>query len=399
MSAEFVHLHVHTQHSLLDGAIRVSDLLSKCLEYGMEAVAITDHGAMYGALEFYVKAKKAGIKPIVGCEFYVAPGKRTEKKSGEAGPAFHLILLAMNYQGYKNLMKLSSIAQFEGFYYKPRIDKELLEQHNEGLIALSACLHGEIPWLVSHKSFETARIKAQEMLRLFGDRYYFELQENGIPEQKIVNDGLITLSNELGIKLLATNDCHYLNRDEAYAHEVLLCIQTGKTITNPKHFKFASDDFYFKSPDEMRKKFRYCPEAVTNTLEVAERCNLEIEFGNFHFPRFPIPEDETLESMFTKSCLDGLQERFGVMREKSELTPEKEQRYTDRLTHEIDIINKMGFPGYFLIVADFINWAKDRDIPVGPGRGSGAGSLAAYCMRITDIDPLPYGLIFERFLN
>jgi DNA polymerase-3 subunit alpha len=365
----------------------------------MDAVAITDHGAMYGALEFYVKAKKAGIKPLVGCEFYVAPGKRTEKKSGEAGPAFHLILLAMNYQGYKNLMKLSSIAQFEGFYYKPRIDKELLEQHNEGLIALSACLHGEIPWLVSHKSFETARIKAQEMQQLFGDRYYFELQENGIPEQKIVNDGLIALSKELGIKLLATNDCHYLNRDEAYAHEVLLCIQTGKTITNPKHFKFASDDFYFKSPDEMKKIFRYCPEAVTNTLEVAERCNLEIELGNFHFPCFPIPEDETLESMFTKSCLNGLQERFGVMREKSELTPEKEELYTDRLTHEIDVINKMGFPGYFLIVADFINWAKDRDIPVGPGRGSGAGSLAAYCMRITDIDPLPYGLIFERFLN
>lgn len=399
MSAGFVHLHVHSQHSLLDGAIRVSDLLDKCREYQMDAVALTDHGAMYGALEFYTKAKKAGIKPIVGCEFYVAPGHRSEKKVGEAGPAFHLILLAMNYQGYRNLLKLSSIAQFEGFYYKPRIDREVLEQYSDNLIALSACLHGEVPWLLGRNRFPEARDKALAMQELFGDRYYFELQENGIPEQKIVNEGLLRLSGELGIKVIATNDCHYLNKEEAHAHEVLLCIQTGKTIKDSDRFAFSSDDYYFKSPDEMRELFAYCPEAISNTLEVAARCNLEIELGQHHFPRFPIPAGETLESMFTKACWSGLQERFAVMRQKKTLTPEVEKTYSDRLKMEIDVINKMGFPGYFLIVADFINWAKDRDIPVGPGRGSGAGSLAAYCLRITDIDPIPYGLIFERFLN
>ncbi len=399
MSAGFVHLHVHTQHSLLDGAIRVADLLEKCKEYQMDAVAITDHGAMYGALEFYLKAKKAGIKPIIGCEFYLAPGSRTEKKNSEAGPAFHLILLAMNYQGYKNLMKLSSLAQSEGFYYKPRIDKELLQEHNEGIIALSACLHGEVPWLISHNRFDEARVRAQEMQQIFGDRYYFELQENSIPEQTTVNDGLQLLSRELGIKLLATNDCHYLNKSEAHAHEVLLCIQTGKTINDPKHFKFPSEDFYFKSPDEMKRNFAYCPEAISNTVEIAERCNLEIKLGDYHFPRFPLPEGETLESMFTKACWKGLHERFSLMRQHGTLTPEIEAQYSERLKMEIDVINTMGFPGYFLIVADFINFAIENGIPVGPGRGSGAGSLAAYSMRITNIDPIPYGLIFERFLN
>ncbi|MEE4164733.1 MAG: DNA polymerase III subunit alpha [Desulfocapsaceae bacterium] len=399
MSAGFVHLHVHTQHSLLDGAIRVSDLLKKCKEYNMDAVAVTDHGAMYGALEFYVKAKKAGIKPIVGCEFYIAPGSRTEKKSSDAGPAFHLILLAMNYQGYKNLMKLSGIAQFEGFYYKPRIDKSVLEVHSDGLLALSACLHGEVPWYLGRDDYAMAQAKAVEMKEIFGDRYYFELQENSIPEQQTVNTGLRKLSAELGIKCIATNDCHYLNKDEAHAHEVLLCIQTGKTITDPNRFKFSSDDYYFKSPDEMKTLFDYCPEAIANTLEVADRCNLEIELGTFHFPKFPVPEGESLESMFIKACWEGLQERFDAMRTGSGLSPELEEQYTRRLKKEIEVINTMGFPGYFLIVADFINWAKNRKIPVGPGRGSGAGSLAAYCLRITDIDPLPYGLIFERFLT
>ena len=399
MSAGFCHLHVHTQHSLLDGAIRIDKLLEKCREYDMESVALTDHGAMYGALEFYLKAQKKGVKPIVGCEFYIAPGCRTEKKQTDAGPAFHLILLAMDYQGYKNLMKLSGIAQFEGFYYKPRIDKEVLAAHNEGLIALSACLHGEVPWYLARNDMNTARAKAIEMKELFGDRYYFELQENGIPEQKTVNEGLLQLSSELGVKVVATNDCHYLNKEEAHAHEVLLCIQTGKTITDPNRFRFSSDDYYFKSPDEMKKLFAYCPEAITNTMEVADRCNLEIALGDYHFPEFPVPEGETLQSMFTKACRDGLQEKFELLRQTSGLTPEIEKQYSDRLEMEIEVINTMGFPGYFLIVADFINWAKEHDIPVGPGRGSGAGSLAAYCMRITDIDPIPYGLIFERFLN
>ncbi|MFC1831162.1 DNA polymerase III subunit alpha [Thermodesulfobacteriota bacterium] len=399
MSAGFVHLHVHTQHSLLDGAIQLPNLLKKCAEYEMEAVAVTDHGAMYGALEFYNKAKKAGIKPIVGCEFYIAPGDRAEKVSGEAGPAFHLILLAMNYQGYKNLMKLSSIAQFEGFYYRPRIDKEVLQRYSNDLLALSACLHGEVPWLISQNRFDEARKKAIEMQELFGDRYYFELQENSIEEQQTVNQGLIRLGQELGVKLLATNDCHYLNKEEAHAHDVLLCIQTGKTINDPKRFKFSSDDFYFKSPKEMKKSFDYCPEAIVNTVDVAERCNLEIELGQYHFPNFPLPEGETLESMFTKASREGLQRRFAAMRKKAPLPPETEKLYRDRLNMEINVINEMGFPGYFLIVADFINWAKDNNIPVGPGRGSGAGSLAAYAMSITDIDPIPYGLIFERFLN
>lgn len=331
MSAGFVHLHVHSQHSLLDGAIRVSDLLDKCRAYEMDAVALTDHGAMYGALEFYVKAKKAGIKPIVGCEFYVAPGHRTEKKSSEAGPAYHLILLAMNYQGYRNLMKLSSIAQFEGFYYKPRIDKEVLEQYSDNLIALSACLHGEVPWLLGRNRYPEARGKALEMQRLFGDRYYFELQENSIPEQQVVNEGLLRLSGELGIKVLATNDCHYLNREEAHAHEVLLCIQTGKTINDPDRFKFPSDDFYFKSPFEMKQLFHHCQEAITNTVEVAARCNLEIELGHNHFPRFPIPDGETLESMFTKASWEGLQERFAFMRQKKTLTSELEKTYSDQI--------------------------------------------------------------------
>jgi DNA polymerase III subunit alpha len=399
MSAGFVHLHVHSQYSLLDGAIRVSDLLDKCKEYKMDSVAVTDHGAMHGALEFYVQAKKAKIKPIIGCEFYMAPEDRTEKKPGSGINAFHIVLLAMNHIGYKNLMKLAAIAQFEGFYYKPRIDMEVLKVHNEGLIALTACLHGQIPWLIQHKDNAGAQVKAKELQDIFGDRLYFELQENNIPEQTTVNNGLIELGRELGIKVVATNDCHYLNREEAHAHEVLLCIQTGKSKNDPKHFSFSSDEFYFKSPEEMKKRFAHCPEAIATTLEIAERCNLEIEFGNYHFPCFPVPEGETLESMLTTACREGLKERFAVMRTLGTLTPEKEKLYTARLNTEINVINKMGFPGYFLIVADFINWAKDHGIPVGPGRGSGAGSLAAYCMRITNIDPIPYGLIFERFLN
>ncbi len=399
MSAGFVHLHVHSQYSLLDGAIRISDLLEKCKEYGMDSVAITDHGAMYGALEFYVKAKKAHIKPIVGCEFYIAPENRTEKKIVSGTNAFHIVLLAMNHEGYKNLMKLASIAQFEGFYYKPRIDMEVLAEHSEGLIAMTACLHGQIPWLILQKDMDRAKRKAEEMQAIFGDRLYFELQENNIPEQTTVNDGLIKLGKEMGIKLVATNDCHYLNKQEAHAHEILLCIQTGKTINDPKRFSFSSDEFYFKPPEVMQQRFSYCPEALDTTLEIASRCNLEIEFGNYYFPRFPVPEGESLESMFTTACREGLKERFAAMREAGTLTPEKEKIYTERLNTEIDVINKMGFPGYFLIVADFINWAKDRGIPVGPGRGSGAGSLAAYSMRITNLDPIPYGLIFERFLN
>ena len=399
MSSEFVHLHVHTQYSLLDGAIRVPDLLDQCQTFGMDSVAITDHGAMFGALDFYVKANKAGIKPIVGCEFYIAPTHRSERKQFHGTSAFHLVLLAMNHTGYKNLMKLASIAQFEGYYYKPRIDLELLTDLNEGLIALTACLHGHIPWLIKQHDMKGATKKAREYYEIFGDRLYFELQENGIAEQTIVNDGLIHLSQEMGVPLVATNDCHYLTREESHAHEVLLCIQTQRTINDAKRFRFSTDELFFKSPELMQTSFKDHPEAIKTSVEIAERCNLELEFGNFYFPIFPVPEAETLDSLFTTACRDGLAERFEAMRKADTFSVEKEKLYKERLEFEIEIINQMGFPGYFLIVADFINWAKAQQIPVGPGRGSGAGSLAAYCMRITNIDPIPYGLIFERFLN
>ena len=399
MTAKFTHLHVHTQYSLLDGAIRIEDLLNKCKEYGMDSVAITDHGAMFGALEFYKKAKKANIKPIVGCELYIAPGDMREKKKIDGNIAFHIILLAMNHTGYQNLMKMASIAQFEGFYYRPRIDKEVLEKYNEGIIALTACLHGEIPYLIGKNDFDGARKKASELHDIFGDRLYFEIQENGIPKQTPVNKGLIQLGKEMGIKIVATNDCHYLNCEEAHAHEILLCIQTGKTINDPKRFRFATDEFYFKSQETMEKSFTYCPESIATSREITDRCNLEIEFGNYYFPNFKVPDGESLDSLFVSSCWDGLKSRFSEMRTAGTFSAEVEKTYTKRLQTEIDVILQMGFTGYFLIVADFINWAIDQDIPVGPGRGSGAGSLAAFCMRITNIDPLPYGLIFERFLN
>jgi DNA polymerase-3 subunit alpha len=400
-AADFIHLHVHTQYSLLDGAIRLDDLLEKCREFGMTGVAITDHGAMHGALEFYVKAKKAGIKPIIGCEFYIAPEDRKKhagaKSSSDA--AFHLVLLAMNQTGYKNLMKLASIAQLEGFYYKPRIDRETLIAHNEGLIALTACLHGGIPHLILNGNMDAARREAKDLLTIFGDRLYFELQDSGIKEQKKVNRGLKKLSQEFSIPLVATNDCHYLNRDEAFAHEVLLCIQTGRTINDKGRFKFATDELYFKSPDEMRERFKDFPESVTETGKIADRCNLELEFGRHHFPSFPLPAGETLETYFERLAWEGLKERLAVIENQGKLTPELAKTYHERLKKEIEVIKTMECPGYFLIVADFINWAKNNRIPVGPGRGSGAGSLVAYCLRITEIDPMPYGLIFERFLN
>ncbi len=367
----------------------------------MGAVAITDHGVMHGALEFYVKAKKAGIKPIIGCEFYIAPQDRKihtgAKSSSDA--AFHIVLLAMNPTGYKNLMKLASIAHLEGFYYKPRIDKETLEAHNEGLIAMTACLHGGIPHLILNGNMNGARKETKGLQKIFGDRLYFELQDNGIKEQKKVNKGLKKLSQEFSVPLVATNDCHYLNRDEAFAHEVLLCIQTGRTINDKNRFKFATDELYFKSPDEMRDRFKDYPEALAESVKIAERCNLELEFGQHHFPNFPLPDNETLDTYFDRLAREGLKERLAAIRDREKLTPELEKTYRERLEMEIEVIKTMEFPGYFLIVADFINWAKNKKIPVGPGRGSGAGSLVAYSLRITEIDPMPYGLIFERFLN
>ena len=388
MSAPFIHLHVHTQYSMLDGAIRIGDLIQSAKDFGMEAVAVTDHGAMYGALEFYEKAKKAGIKPLVGCEFYMAEnGMLLHDRT--AGHNFHLVALAMNAAGYANLMKLASLAQTKGFYYRPRIDWPTLYQHQEGLIVLTACLKGEVAWRLTHNDPGGAKAKALEIQQVFGDRLYMEIQENGIPEQTIANRGMIALADELGIKLVATNDCHYLAKEESYAHEVLLSIQTGKTINDPNRFRFNTDQLYFKSPEEMAAQFHYCPQALANTLEVAARCNLDLKFGDNHFPIFPIKEGETLDTVFAEACWDGLKMRLDQLHEMEKVTPEQEATYRDRLTMEIGVINKMGFAGYFLIVADFINWAKKQKIPVGPGRGSGAGSLAAFCMSITDIETIP----------
>jgi DNA polymerase-3 subunit alpha len=396
--SDFVHLHVHTNYSLLDGAIRLNDLMEKTKEFDMDTVSITDHGAMYGALDFYNKAKKAGLKPIIGCEFYVTPGSR-HTKNAQAKTLHHLVLLAMNKTGYQNLMHLASIAQLEGFYYKPRLDMEIIEKYNEGLIALSACLAGAVASCLKNGDPAKARIEALKLRDIFGDRLYLELQENGIPIQTTVNKGLVEISKETGIPLVATNDCHYLTRDQSHAHEVLLCVQTGRTIDDPNRFHFDSDQLYFKSPLEMKKCFAWCPEAISNTVKIAARCNLELEFGEHHFPLFPVPEGQSLDSMFEKAARDGLEKRLAIIRQRDDFSPDQEKIYQDRLNMEIEVIKKMGFPGYFLVVADFISWAKENRIPVGPGRGSGAGSLVAYCMLITDLDPLPYGLIFERFLN
>jgi DNA polymerase-3 subunit alpha len=399
---EFVHLHLHTQYSLLDGAIRLDDLFSKVKEYKMPAVAMTDHGNLFGAIEFYQKAFQSGIKPIIGCEVYVAPESRFEKESrGSSDTSFHLTLLAENETGYKNLLKLVTYAYFEGFYYRPRVDKELLQKHHEGLIALTGCLHGEIPSLIVRGKMERARKVCTEFQEIFKDKHIFlELQENGIAEQTKANEGLMNLSRELSIPLVATNDCHYLTKNDVKAHEVLLCIQTGKTLSNPDHMKFESTELYFKSPEEVVSAFRYCPDAVKNTIEIAERCNLKLNFTEYHFPAFSVPEGETLDSYLAKLSRDGLAERLKhpSYRQLSDYD-RLQKEYTERLENELKVIKISGFSSYFLIVADFVNYAKRRDIPVGPGRGSGAGSLVAYALRITEIDPIRYNLLFERFLN
>jgi DNA polymerase-3 subunit alpha len=399
----FVHLHLHTQYSLLDGAIRLDDLVRKAGEFNMPAVAITDHGSMFGAIEFYAKCKDKGIKPLIGAEVYVAPGSRFTKESGnghEATSSYHLILLCENLQGYKNLSRLVSAGFKEGFYYKPRIDKELLAAHSEGIIALSACLKGEVAHFCGRNRMDDAIAVARWYSEIFPDRYYLELQENTLADQDVVNKRLLEVAGELALPLVATNDCHYLNRDDAKAHEVLLCIQTGKTMNDPKRMHFSAEEFYFKSPDEMTAAFHYAPEALANTVRIAERCNLELDFKTYHFPQYTKPADQTLDEVLEEQATTGLKERLVTIRLKyPDLTPEQERGYHDRLRIELDCIKQMGFPGYFLIVADFINWAKDHGIPVGPGRGSAAGSLVAYSIRITDIDPIPYNLLFERFLN
>ena len=401
--ADFVHLHVHTQYSLLDGMIRLDDLFQKAKEYEMPAIAITDHGTMFGAIDFYRQACAAGIKPIIGCELYVAPrglADRTPSPAGET--ARHLVVWAKDMQGYKNLMKLTSVAHLDGFYYRPRVDKALLKECSQGLIASSACLHGEIASHIVRGRMEDARRAAREFQEIFGeDNFYLEVMENGIPEQKTANRGLMELGRELSIPLIATNDCHYLNADHAEAHDVLLCIQTGRTIEDKDRMSMSSGQFYVRSSGEMQALFAEMPEAVSNTMDVANRCNLTLEFGKFYLPKYEIKDPgESLEDHLDRKATQGLEKLFPViLKHWKEDEAAVRQKYTDRLRSELEIIKKMGFAGYFLIVSDFIKHAKHTGVPVGPGRGSAAGSLVAYAIRITDIDPLLYGLFFERFLN
>ncbi len=393
---KFVHLHLHTEYSLLDGAIRLRDLFPRAREFGYSAVSMTDHGAMYGALKFYETALKHDMKPILGCEVYVAPKgmkDRSARSSGDA--AYHLVLLAKDNTGYRNLLKLVSTARFEGFYYKPRVDIPLLEELNQGLFALSACLHGQIPAALKHGDMDGARSLAETYASIFKDRFFLELQENGIPEQTEVNRGLQELGKTLGIPLVATNDCHYLNPEDAHAHEVLMCIQTGRTMNDAGRMRLSTDSLYFTSPEEMAERFAWCPEALAQTVEIARQCHVTLETGKHHFPRFPLEKDETYEQRFEKLARDGFAQRI----QEQGIGEEELPVYRARLETELEIIKQKGFASYFLIVSDFINWAKSQGIPVGPGRGSAAGSLVAYSMRITDLDPVKYGLFFERFLN
>ena len=389
--SNFVHLHVHSEYSLLDGMSRIKDLPKRAKELGMDAIALTDHGVMYGAVEFYKECKKNDVKPIIGCEVYVARRTRFDKEASIDAGYNHLILLVKNKKGYQNLIKLVSLSFVEGFYYKPRIDKEILEKYSEGLVCLSACLAGELPQAIIQNDMEKAEKIALWYKNLFKDDYYIEIQNNGLREQVMVNQKLIELARKLNIPLVGTNDAHYLKKEDAYNHEVLLCIQTGKKMSDEDRMRFETDEFYIKSKEEMSEYFENIPEAVSNTVKIAEKCNYDFEFGVTKLPNYDVPEEfDTHLDYFVKLCNDGFKNRYGE-------NPSKELR--DRLEYEISIINKMGYVDYFLIVWDFINYAKSVGIPVGPGRGSGAGSTAAYCIGITDIDPIKYNLIFERFLN
>ncbi len=398
--AEFVHLHLHTEWSLLDGAIRIEDLIKRLLEYKMPGCAITDHGTLYGLIHFYKKLKDSGLKPLLGCEFYVAEGSRFQKKTSRKGEAGrHLILIAKNEEGYKNLLKLGSRAYLEGFYYRPRIDKELLKEYHQGLICLSACLEGEIPHLISQGLMDQALEATQFYRDLFGEDFYLELQRNGLPEQERVNSGLLELADRLKIKAIATADCHYLDKEDAFAHEVLLCIQTGKTLSDPDRFKFNTDQLYLASPEEMAERFKDLPrEILANTLEVFEKVNLELTFGTPLFPKARLPEGISERDYFIQKARGGLSKRLAELKERRLLFTE-EKAYWERLEMELEVIAEKGYAGYFLIVADFCEWAKSQGIPVGPGRGSAAGALTSFALGITDLDPLRYGLLFERFLN
>ncbi len=391
LNGKFVHLHVHSEFSLLDGANRIKDLPVRAKELGMDAMAITDHGVMYGVIDFYKACKKEGIKPIIGCEVYVTNRSRFDKEPNIDNKYNHLILLAKDNQGYKNLSKLVSIGFVEGYYYKPRIDLEVLEKYHEGLICQSACLAGSVSQAILAGDMEKAEETALWYKNLFGDDYYLEIQNNGVKEQVMVNQKLIELSRKLDIPLVATNDAHYLKKEDAYNHEVLLCIQTGKKMNDVDRMRFESDELYVKSPEEMIEYFKAFPDAIENTVKIAEKCNVEFEFGHTILPNYDVPKEyPTHYDYLKKLCQDGMKQRYGENLSKELM---------ERAEYELSVIQKMGYVDYFLIVWDFIHYAKSNGIPVGPGRGSGAGSMLAYAIGITDIDPIKYGLIFERFLN
>ena len=386
----FVHLHVHTEYSLLDGACRIDRMMERVKELGQDSIAITDHGVMYGCIDFYKAAKAAGIKPIIGCEVYVARRKMADRVHGIDNDPYHLVLLCKNRVGYENLCYMVSEAFLHGFYGKPRIDLELLRQRHDGLIALSACLAGAIPQALMNESYASAKAYALQMADIMGEgNFYLELQNHGIPEQLAVNQGIGRLARETGLPLVVTNDAHYLRREDAKMQDVLLCIQTGKTVDDENRMRFSSDDFYLKSEEELRALFPGCEEAFDNTVKIAQQCNLDFVFHEYHLPAYPVPEGYTNEEFFRKLCYDGFRERY----------PDEPEEYKQRLEYEIGVISRMGYVNYYLIVWDFIHYAKTTGIPVGPGRGSGAASIAAYCMHITEVDPMKYALIFERFLN
>ena len=389
---EFTHLHVHTEYSLLDGSNKIKEYVARVKELGMDSAAITDHGVMYGVIDFYRAAKEAGIKPILGCEIYVAPGSRFDREPGGSGDDryYHMVLLAENQQGYQNLMKIVSIGFVEGFYYKPRVDVETLERYHEGIIALSACLAGEIPRYLQRGMYEEAKKSAEKYRDIFGeDNFFLELQDHGIPEQKLVNQQLMRLSQETGIQLVCTNDIHYTYAEDQTSHDILLCIQTNKKVDDEDRMRYEGGQYYVKSPQEMEELFPYAPQALKNTHKIARRCNVEIEFGVTKLPKYDVPEGYTSWEYLNKLCHEGLDERYHPVTDQ----------LRQRLDFELETIRTMGYVDYFLIVWDFIKYARDHDIIVGPGRGSAAGSLVSYTLGITKLDPMRYQLLFERFLN
>ncbi|MDY6823301.1 MAG: DNA polymerase III subunit alpha [Thermodesulfobacteriota bacterium] len=402
-TTDFVHLHVHTEYSLLDGIIRLDALFKRAVEYGMKAVAITDHGTMFGVVNFYKKAIAAGVKPIIGCECYMAPRTIADKTPADHEGMTHIVLLAENMTGYHNLCRLATAASLHGFYHKPRIDKELLAEHSEGLIGLSACLKGEIPQHLLKGDHAAADASARFYADLFGeDRFFLEVQHNGLSEQDKINEALRDMGQRLSLPLVGTNDCHYLDINDSSLHELSLCLQTGKTMKDPDRFKFETDQLNFKPGEEMCEFLASFPDAAANTVAIADRCDVVFDFNTLHFPQFDTPAGKTVEDVFEENARAGLETKLALIRKQKEESGEPfpdEKVYKDRLNYEIGIIRDMGFPGYFLIVADFIKFAKSSGIPIGPGRGSAAGSIVSFCLEITDLDPIEHGLLFERFLN